>query len=189
MKIVAGLGNPGAKYDGTRHNVGFETLERLADRFGPLARRRAFQGESGQLRIGDEAVLLLWPWTYMNLSGRSVGEAAAFYKIDRSDLLVVCDDIHLSLGALRMRTKGSAGGQKGLADVVRRMGGEDVPRLRIGVDAPPERWNKADYVLSKFSAGEQATIDDAVGRAADAVEVWVREGAEACMNRYNAAAG
>lgn len=188
MKIVVGLGNPGSKYSDTRHNIGFETLDLLETRCGGGSRRKAFEGETNQVRCGTETLLLLWPWTYMNLSGRSVQAASKFYKVEQHDLLVVCDDVNLPLGTLRIRPKGTAGGQKGLADVIRHCGGEEVPRLRIGVDPPPQRWNMADYVLSRFSPGDRPAAESAMNRAAEAIEVWAQAGIGEAMNRFNAPA-
>jgi PTH1 family peptidyl-tRNA hydrolase len=123
----------------------------------------------------------------MNRSGTSVAKALDFYKLAPEDLLVVCDDFHLPLGRLRCRAGGSAGGQKGLADILRHVGTDDVPRLRLGIGEPPSAWDPADFVLSRFSKGENTEIELAVVRAADAVEVWAGEGVQACMNRFYAA--
>lgn len=186
MKLVVGLGNPGRKYEGTRHNVGFEVLADLARRFGSGAARSNFHGDVIDARIHDERVVLLAPQTFMNRSGSSVVEARDFYKLDHQDLLVVCDDFNLPLARLRIRARGSAGGQKGLEDIIRRLGGDDVPRLRIGIGQAPDGWDPAEYVLAKFTKAERSVIEAAVWRAADAVTVWVREGVESCMNQYNA---
>jgi len=147
MKLVVGLGNPGRKYEGTRHNVGFDCLAKLAGRLPAAPVKQKFQGELIEAEIGGERVLLLCPLTYMNLSGGSVLAARDFYKIKENDILVVCDDFHLPLAKLRFRAKGSAGGQKGLADILRRLGTENIARLRIGIGEPPPQWNVADYVL------------------------------------------
>jgi PTH1 family peptidyl-tRNA hydrolase len=179
------LGNPGRKYLGTRHNVGYEALTDLARRFGASSARSGFQGEVADATIAGERVLLLWPQTFMNASGASVVAARDFYKLSSDELLVVCDDFNLPLGKLRIRTKGSAGGQKGLDDVIRRLGGDDVPRLRIGIGQPPDGWSQVDFVLSKFSKEQRPEIDAAIWRAADAAVMWVSDGAEACMNQFN----
>ena len=186
MKLVVGLGNPGRKYAETRHNVGFQVAATLASRFGQSTPRSKFQGEIVEGLIGTEKLLLLCPNTYMNRSGSSVLAARDFYKLELSDLIVVCDDLSLPLGKLRIRTKGSSGGQNGLRDIIRRLGSEEFPRLRIGIESPPTGWDAADFVLSKFSKDDRAEIEIAVSRAADAVECWVREGIESCMNQYNA---
>jgi peptidyl-tRNA hydrolase, PTH1 family len=186
MKLVVSLGNPGRKYLETRHNVGFQVAEKLAERFGQSTPRAKFQGEVVEASVGTEKILLLCPHTYMNRSGSSVLAARDFYKLECSDLLVVCDDLSLPLGKLRIRTKGSSGGQNGLRDIIRRIGSEEFPRLRIGIGSPPPGWDAADFVLSKFTKDDRAEMEVAVMRAADAVESWARNGIESCMNRYNA---
>lgn len=196
MKLVVGLGNPGVEYAGTRHNVGFGVIDRLIARHAPgsVARGR-FHASLVEASIGGERVLLIKPTTYMNRSGQSVAEAVNFYKVDPSaDLLVVVDDLYLPTGKLRMRPGGGDGGHNGLADVRRALGREDFPRLRIGVgrELPgggagrPAEWDQADFVLSRFGAEERPLVESAVERAADAVEVFVREGLSSAMNRYNA---
>jgi PTH1 family peptidyl-tRNA hydrolase len=192
MKLIVGLGNPGRKYEGTRHNVGFEVLAELIKRYGTSNRRRAYQGEVVEGSIAgaagssvSERVLLLAPHTFMNLSGASALAAADFYKIEPADVLVVCDDMNLPLGKVRVRASGSAGGQKGLADVIRRLGTDEVPRLRIGIDRPPEGWQGTDYVLGKFTREESTEIALAIQHAADAAALWATAGIAACMNQYN----
>ena len=185
MKLIAGLGNPGRGYDGTRHNVGFEVLETLARRAGDPERRGRFQGEYAQVTIRGCPVILLWPLTWMNLSGASVLAVRDFYKIDSADILVVCDDYQLPTDTIRIRGSGSSGGQKGLADILARLGGNDVPRLRLGVGPLPQGWKSADFVLGRFTKGERPAIDVLVERAADAAEEWVGAGIAAAMNRYN----
>jgi PTH1 family peptidyl-tRNA hydrolase len=186
MKLIVGLGNPGRKYQATRHNVGFAVVQVLARQFGCGTARAQFQGETVEATMAGRRVLLLCPHTYMNRSGPSVAAARNFYKMDNADVLIICDDFNLSLGKLRCRAKGSSGGQKGLQDIVRCLGSEQLPRLRIGIGAPPDGWNVADYVLSKFRSDEEELIRQAVMRAADAAVDWVREGIQVCMNRYNA---
>ena len=184
-----GLGNPGRKYQGTRHNVGFDVVLELAKKCsvgGSIHWRTKFKGEYCETSIGGEAAILLIPHTYMNLSGESVQPATQFFKIDPEDVLVVCDDINLPLARLRFRARGSAGGQKGLADILRRLGTQDVPRLRMGVGAAPPQWDVADYVLSKFSADEQHGMADAVTKAVQGIDEWVRHGTTHCMNTFNA---
>ena len=185
MKMIVGLGNPGRKYEGTRHNIGFVVLAKLAAKCGDGSVKARFRGEVMEGRVGDERILLLSPLTYMNLSGESVREAKDFYKIEIEDILIVCDDFSLPLGKLRMRPKGSSGGQKGLANTIKHLGTEEVPRLRFGIGPPPENWDVADYVLSKFAKDEQKEIDHAVEVAANAAMDWVTSGMEDCMNRYN----
>ncbi|REK17201.1 MAG: aminoacyl-tRNA hydrolase [Planctomycetota bacterium] len=185
MKLVVGLGNPGRKYKGTRHNVGFRVAAELASRHGQTKPKRAFQGEVVEARIHDEKILLLCPHTLMNLSGGSVLAARDFYKIAGDELLIVSDDMNLPLAKLRFRGSGSSGGQKGLANIIQRLGTDEVPRLRIGIGGPPGGRDAADWVLGRFTKKEAEEIDVAVACAADAVEVWVREGIAATMNRYN----
>jgi peptidyl-tRNA hydrolase, PTH1 family len=186
MKLVAGLGNPGRRYEGTRHNVGFLTIAALARKFATSGVKERFQGEVAEADLEGQKVLLLAPSTYMNASGGSVLAARDFYKILNEDLLVVCDDLNLPLGRLRVRAGGSSGGQKGVEDIIRRLGTDDFARLRIGIGSPPQGRDWANYVLNKFSKEEMPEIEQAVARAAEAVVVWAREGIAACMNRYNA---
>jgi len=185
MKLVAGLGNPGRAYDGTRHNIGFDVLEVLAKRAGGPGRRARFQGEFAQTTIRGCPVLLLWPLTWMNLSGASVLAAKDFYKIDNVDILVLCDDFQLPTDTIRLRGSGSSGGQKGLSDILARLGSNAVPRLRIGVGPLPTGWTSADFVLGKFTKQERPEVVALVERAADAVEEWVGAGIESAMNRFN----
>ncbi len=185
MKLVVGLGNPGKKYEGTRHNVGFRVAVELARLYGQTKPKRAFQGEVVEAQIDSQRILLLCPHTLMNLSGSSVLEARDFYKIEHEGLLIVGDDLNLPLGKLRFRHSGSSGGQKGLSDILRRLGSEELPRLRVGIGNPPAGRDAAGYVLGRFGKDEVAEMDVAVGRAADAVAVWVREGIAAAMNQYN----
>jgi len=186
MKLIVGLGNPGAQYKDTRHNVGFEVAALLAKKYAKGTPRAKFQGEFVEALVAAERVLLLTPLTFMNLSGTSVLAARDFYKIELLDTLIVCDDFNLPLGKLRLRPKGSAGGQKGLEDILRRLGTEELPRLRLGIGPPPPGRDVAGYVLSRFAKDEQPIMADAVQRAAEAAAAWVREGLAAAMNVYNA---
>lgn len=185
VKLLVGLGNPGKNYDGTRHNVGFAVLEILARRAGSPPRRARFQGEVVQASLRGCPVLLLWPLTWMNLSGSSVLAARDFYKIDDADMLVICDDFQLPLDTIRLRPAGSGGGQNGLADVLKRLGSTAVPRLRLGVGPLPAGWKSADFVLGKFAKHEADAVGVMLERAADAAEEWVAVGIQAAMNRYN----
>jgi peptidyl-tRNA hydrolase, PTH1 family len=180
-----GLGNPGHAYQDTRHNVGFDVLEVLARRAGSPGRRQRFQGETAQATIRGVPVLLLWPLTWMNLSGSSVLAARDFYKIADCDMIVACDDFNLPLDTIRLRPGGSAGGQNGLADVLARLGTTSIPRLRLGVGPLPAGWKSADFVLGKFPKAERERVAVAVERAADAAEDWVALGIQAAMNKYN----
>jgi PTH1 family peptidyl-tRNA hydrolase len=185
MKLVVGLGNPGRKYQATRHNIGFEVLAEVAARHHAGKPKAGFQGEIAEVNLEGVKTLLLWPQTFMNLSGGSVLSARDFYKIANEDVLIVSDDFNLPLAKLRFRSAGSAGGQKGLEDVIRRLGTDQIARLRIGVGPLPPNYDAADFVLSKFRKEELPEIQPAVWRAADAVVDWAREGIECCMNRYN----
>ena len=185
MKLIVGLGNPGRKYAGTRHNVGYEVVAELAQRHGMGRAKSKFRGEVIEADLGGQRALLLSPVTYMNLSGSSVAAALDFYKLPMDELLVVCDDMNLPLGKLRFRAKGSAGGQKGLADIMARLATEEFCRLRVGIGSSPDNWDAADYVLSKFTRQEKAIIEDGVSLAADAVIAWARDGIQDCMNQYN----
>jgi len=185
MKLVVGLGNVGRKYEATRHNVGFRVAAELAVKYGIARPKRAFRGELAEAAIDGEKLLLLCPHTLMNLSGASVLEARDFYKIPHQDLLIVGDDLNLPLGKLRFRQSGSSGGQRGLENIIHRLGTDEIPRLRIGIGSPPPGRDAADYVLGRFAKQERPEIDLAVGRAADAVVIWVRQGMAVAMNQYN----
>lgn len=184
MKVIVGLGNPGRQYSATRHNVGFDTIDLIAAGPGVEPFRSRFQAHVAEMKEAGEAVLLVKPETFMNLSGRSVRQVVDFYKLDSAtDVLVVCDDIALPLGKLRVRMAGSHGGHNGLRSIQEQLGGSNYARLRLGVDAP--RGDQVDYVLGRFKPSERPVIEDAVRRAADAALVWVRDGIAACMNRFN----
>ncbi len=185
MKLIAGLGNPGQKYLGTRHNVGWEVLAGLNREYAVSRPKSRFQGEVVEARIANDKVLLLCPLTYMNLSGSSIQQARDYFKLDNQDLIVVCDDFSLPLARLRFRAKGSSGGQKGLGDTIRRLSTEHFSRLRVGVGQPPPRWNAADFVLSRFNDDELPLIREAVETASKALADWVAQGIEYCMNQYN----
>ena len=185
MKLVVGLGNPGRRYQGTRHNIGYVVLAELARRFGTTPPKAKFHGEVVEAEMSGQKALLLSPTTYMNLSGTCVQEAKSFFKLADEELWVICDDLNLPVGKLRFRARGSSGGQKGLEDIIQRLGTEEFSRLRIGVGTAPEGWNWADYVLGKFTADELPLIDQAVKVAADAVAAWAAQGIQLCMNQYN----
>jgi peptidyl-tRNA hydrolase, PTH1 family len=185
MKVIVGLGNPGTKYAGTRHNVGFEVVDYLAaaPACGPF--RSKFQALVAETKEGDEQVLLVKPETFMNLSGRCVRQIVDFYKLTvPADLLVVSDDFNLPLGKLRARAKGSHGGQNGLRDIQQQLGTDEFPRLRIGVGQPGP-GEAVDHVLSRFKPAERKVVEDAIALAAKAVLVFVKSGIEACMNQAN----
>lgn len=185
MKVLVGLGNPGKKYEGTRHNVGWLVIAELAVRHGAARPKVKFEAEIAEISVAGQKLVLVAPQTYMNASGRSVRQLVDFYQITSGDVLVVCDDINLPLAKLRIRRSGSSGGQKGLENVIQQLGTQDVPRLRIGVGQPPNGRDSADYVLDRFAKAEMREIEPAVKSAADAVETWVTEGIDKAMNRFN----
>ena len=185
MKLVVGLGNPGKKYDQTRHNVGFDVLAELARRFPGDRPKGRFSGETMDLAVQGQKILLLWPHTFMNVSGKSVLAARDFYKIEDEDILIVCDDFQLPLGKIRTRPSGSSGGQKGLEDCLKRLGTPKLGRLRLGIGPVPERWDVADFVLGKFGDDDRPQVSQMLRTAADAVELWVSQGIQETMNRFN----
>ena len=188
MKLVVGLGNPGSEYRDTRHNVGFLVADELAHRWRvPDAWREKFAALHIRTTVGDEAVIVAKPLTFMNLSGQAVAGLAAFYKIDPVDVLVVTDDVALPLGRLRARPDGGAGGHNGLKSIIQHLGTQAFPRVRVGVGRGDDRRDLADYVLGRFEAGERETVSAAVLRAADATEKFLSDGIERVMSAFNAA--
>lgn len=184
MKLIVGLGNPGPNYVGTRHNVGFEVIDRLAARWDVSIGGEKFNARFGKGNILGEPVVLLKPTTFMNRSGQAVLAAGRFYKLEVDALLVVSDDMALPPGRLRMRQGGSAGGHNGLQDIVDRLGSDAWCRLRIGIGEP--MGNGTTHVLGRFSAQDEEIMGLATERGADAVECWVENGPESTMTRYNA---
>ena len=184
--LVVCLGNPGLRYEGTRHNAGFMTADALAKKLNVRIDRARFKALTGRCVIGGEGVLLMKPQTYMNLSGEAAAQAAAFYKIPPERILVVSDETALPIGALRVRTKGSAGGHNGLKSLISCLGTDAFPRIRLGVGAPPHPdYDMADWVLSAFRNEDAEQIRDAAARAAEAVICYIGEGPERAMNRFN----
>ena len=184
--LVVFLGNPGLRYEGTRHNAGFMTADALARKKNISINRSRFQALTASCPIGDTTVLLMKPQTYMNLSGEAVGQAARFYKIPADHVLVVSDDITLPIGALRIRTKGSAGGHNGLKNIISVLGTEEFPRIRLGVGSPPHPdYDTVDWVLSVFRDQDAVDMAEAASRAADAVECFITQGPEKAMNLYS----
>ena len=183
MKLVAGLGNPGDRYRGTRHNVGFDVVDMLASRHGLAFETWKAVGQLADWRRPDERVLLLKPLSFMNHSGLALAAVRSFYKPD--DLLVVCDDVNLPIGRLRARASGSEGGHNGLRSVAESLGTIDYPRLRVGVGRGDERRELADHVLGRFEPDEMAGVEEALLRAADAVETWISDGLVKVMNLFN----
>lgn len=185
MKLIVGLGNPGRKYEKTRHNIGFEVLDAVAKRSAADSPKEKFSGRVAGATIAGQPALLLWPLTLMNCSGQSVQAAIDFYRVPLGDLLVICDDFNLPGGKLRFRGQGSAGGQKGLDDIIRRLGSEEFARLRVGIGPVPDAWDPADFVLGRFTAAQRVDVDETIARAADGIECWVAEGVDVGMSRFN----
>lgn len=185
MYIIAGLGNPTKEYERTRHNVGFEVIDVLADMLCTTVEEKKFKGFYGRGIIGGEKVLLLKPQTFMNLSGESVRAAADYYKVDPGHIIIIYDDISLGVGQLRIRGKGSAGGHNGIKNIIAHLGTQEFPRIRVGVGDKPKKMDLADYVLSRFGKEERSLMEDAYKEAAKAAEVMVTKGADAAMNQFN----
>ena len=196
MKLIVGLGNPGAEYRDTRHNVGFTVVDELVNRwrvsdqwrekFEALQIKTTRPESASMVAGGDQSVIVAKPLTFMNLSGRAVAAIAGFYKIEPVDVFVIIDEVALPLGRLRARRDGGAGGHNGLKSIIEHVG-EAFPRLRIGIGRGDPRWDLADHVLSTFGRDERDVIDRAIRRAADAVETFVAEGMAVTMNRFNMA--
>lgn len=184
--IVVFLGNPGTKYDKTRHNAGFMTADKCEKATGARITRVRFRALTDQTRVGEETVLLMKPQTYMNLSGEAVGEAAKFYKVPPERVLVVSDDVSLPTGKLRIRAKGSAGGHNGLKSIIQHLGTDAFPRVKIGVGAPPHPdYDMADWVLGRFTGKDAQDMDAACARAWEAVETVITQGTEKAMSQFN----
>ena len=184
--LIVGLGNPGDKYDNTRHNVGFMTVDELAERLRIPVQKLKYKALTNTAEIAGTKVLLMKPVTYMNLSGESVRQAADFYKIPVERILVISDDVSLPIGKLRIRMSGSAGGHNGLKNIIWQLGSDLFPRLKIGVgEKPHPDYDMADWVLSRFQAEDKKAIDTAIKRSADAVECILKEGADKAMSRFN----
>jgi peptidyl-tRNA hydrolase, PTH1 family len=188
--LIAGLGNPGAEYARSRHNIGFQVLDLLAERHHVSFDRHQKRARVAVARMaGRQAlamkVVLAKPMTYMNASGEALGPLAAFYKIAPPDVMVIYDDLDLPIGRIRVRASGSSGGQKGMQSIIRALGSDAFPRLRVGIGRPPGTMDPADYVLRPFSQELETEMVLARARAAEAVELWLTQGIEAAMNRYN----
>lgn len=186
--LVVGLGNPGKQYAGTRHNIGYRVVDRCLERLGVEAAKRSFESRYAFVQraaAGGEQAAFVKPETYMNLSGEAVRGFADFYKVEPARILVVCDDLALPCGQLRLRGGGGTGGQKGLESIVRCLGTESFPRLRVGIGAPPAFMDAADYVLGQFGEEERPLVEASLDRAADAVRVWLFDGLEKAMNSFN----
>ncbi|NLD50862.1 MAG: aminoacyl-tRNA hydrolase [Clostridiaceae bacterium] len=185
LYIVVGLGNPGQKYECTRHNVGFDTIELLGRKHGITVNKLKHKALSGEGSIGGRRVMLVKPQTFMNLSGESVRDIVDWYKVSVENILVIYDDIDLPLGKLKIRPKGSSGTHNGMRSVIYQLQSDEFPRIRIGIDKPPEGWELSNFVLSRFSGDDRKKIEEIIGKAADAVEEILRSGIDQAMNRYN----
>ena len=184
--LIVGLGNPGDKYEHTRHNAGFLVVDELANRKNIPVQRLKYHALTNTTRLGGQKVLLMKPTTYMNLSGLAVGEAARFYKLPPERVLVISDDVSLLPGKLRIRRSGSAGGHNGLKDIIKHLGSDQFPRLKVGVGSKPHPdYDLADWVLGKLAGPDKQAFDEAVARAADGVETLLTEGIDAAMSRFN----
>ena len=185
--LVVFLGNPGLRYEGTRHNAGFMVADAFARRHGVSINRSRFRALTATCSLDDKTVLLMKPQTYMNLSGEAVGQAARFYKIPADHVLVVSDDVTLPIGSIRIRTKGSSGGHNGLKNIISVLGTEEFPRIRVGVGIPPHPdFEMIDWVLSVFRDQDAVDMSETADRAADAVACYISQGPEKAMNLYSA---
>lgn len=186
MKAIVGLGNPGEKYEHTRHNAGYDVISIIAAKLNTPIKKLKFQATIGETFLNGEKLVLIKPQTFMNLSGLTVSDALAFYKMEPRDMLLLVDDIDLPMGQMRIRPKGGAGTHNGLRSIVECTGSEDFPRIRLGMGTPPKEWDLADWVLGKFQTEEEKKIMfDAYVEAADAALCWAEHGIDQAMNRYN----
>lgn len=186
MKAIVGLGNPGEKYEHTRHNAGYDVISIIAAKLNTPIKKLKFQATIGETFLNGEKLVLIKPQTFMNLSGLTVSDALAFYKMEPRDMLLLVDDIDLPMGQMRIRPKGGAGTHNGLRSIVECTGSEDFPRIRLGMGTPPKEWDLADWVLGKFQTEEERKIMfDAYVEAADAALCWAEHGIDQAMNRYN----
>lgn len=186
MYLVVGLGNPGKQYEATRHNMGFDTIDHLIEEYRVPQDGVKFNAMYGKTMIGGEKVILMKPLSFMNLSGDPVRDMANYFKIDpETEMIVVYDDIDLEPGQLRIRKQGSAGGHNGIKDIIRQLGTEKFMRIKVGVGAKPKGWDLADHVLGRFSTEDRKLVDEAIEKAAKAVDIMISQGVDAAMNEYN----
>lgn len=186
MYLIVGLGNPGRKYEGTKHNMGFDTIDELVDQFKIPSSGIDRKGMYGKGIIAGQKVLLMKPMTYMNLSGEAVRAFVDFYKIDpEQELIVIYDDISLAPGNIRIRKKGSAGGHNGMKSIIQHLGTDQFPRIRVGVGEKPANWDLADFVMSPFSKEDRVKVDEAIRDAAASVELFLQDDLDGAMNRFN----
>lgn len=185
MYIIAGLGNPTKQYDKTRHNVGFSVIDLLADKYNIDVTEKKHKAFCGKGVIEGQKVVLAKPQTFMNLSGESIRAIVDFYKVEPEDIVIIYDDVSLEPGQLRIRLKGSAGGHNGIKNIIAHLGTQEFPRIKVGIGAKPPRMDLADYVLSRFSQGEQKMMDEAFSEAGEAAVMMITDGAERAMNHFN----
>lgn len=186
MYLVVGLGNPGKQYEMTRHNIGFHTIDYIADDLGVKVKKLKYKALYGECEIAGEKVYLIKPQTYMNLSGESVVEFANFFKVPARNIIVISDDISLDTGRIRVRPKGSAGGHNGLKSIIYQLNSDEFPRVRMGVGAPNnENYDLADFVLGRFLKDEIPVMEEAIIKASKAVREIIKNGAQSAMNKYN----
>lgn len=186
MYLIAGLGNPGKQYEATRHNMGFDVIDKLVEEFNVPQAGVKFNAMYGKGRIGGEPVILMKPLSYMNLSGGPIRDMANYFKIDpETELIVIYDDIDTEPGQLRVRKKGSAGGHNGIKSIIQQLGTQNFMRVRVGVGAKPKDWDLADYVLGRFDRDDRQLVEDAQDRACEAVEMILADNVDAAMNKFN----
>ena len=185
MYIIIGLGNPGREYDNTKHNVGFRTIDKLAEKHNVDIWKFKHKAFVGEFTIKGEKGLLVKPQTYMNLSGESVREILSFYKVPIENMIVVFDDTSLPAGMIRIREKGSAGGHNGIKSIIAHVGGDVFNRVRVGIGEKPSGWDLAEYVLSKFTKDEEPLMVSGIEKAVDAVEIFLNSGIKSAMNKFN----
>lgn len=187
MRLIVGLGNPGARYERTRHNVGFDVVHRLADRHGVSLRDKRFKAVLGKGTVAGEPVVLACPQTWMNLSGDAIGPMVGWYKLAREDVVVIHDDLDLPHGVVKVKAGGGHGGHNGLRDLVKKLGGADFVRVRVGVGRPDGPMDPADWVLARWTPEQSASVPALVDAAADCVETVLQDGFREAMNRHNGA--
>ncbi|WP_062107772.1 aminoacyl-tRNA hydrolase [Bacillus niameyensis] len=186
MKLIVGLGNPGVPYRQTRHNIGFEVIDELANRYGASLDKSKFNGLYSMIHKNGEKVILLKPMTYMNLSGESIRPMMDYYDIGINEITIIYDDLDLPVGKIRLRQKGSAGGHNGIKSTIQHLGTQQFNRIRIGIDRPPAGMAVPDYVLGKFSKEDRSVMETAVIKSADACELWLSKPFLEVMNQFNA---
>ncbi|WP_066301957.1 aminoacyl-tRNA hydrolase [Bacillus sp. FJAT-29937] len=185
MKLIVGLGNPGKQYEKTRHNIGFEVIDALSEKFNIPLDQAKFQGVYGVGHVNGEKVYLLKPLTYMNLSGESIVPLMDYFEIDNDELVVIYDDLDLPVGKIRLRQKGSAGGHNGIKSTIAHLGSQEFNRIRVGIDRPPSGMKVPDYVLGRFSKEEQEQMGEVIKRCSDACEEWISKPFLQIMNEFN----